>query len=320
MSTEALALLAYSPGLGKLLEERLPPKVMEIDGEGPRVAEMEDRADEGMGPRKKRVITAIEKAAFTGKGDKPVVVQLYREYARKVNNAMADSGEGVDGKYEGKRNAAGEPEGRGVYWFADGDAYIGEWKAGEREGCGVYRFASGDVYEGEWKAGKQEGRGVFRYADGEVYSGFYKQGARVGEGIKWMADGQRAARRRDGEGVEWISLEEARQTAERLGLPLPSQRPADGNVYEGERNAAGEYEGRGVMRFANGDVYDGEYKAGKMEGRGVYRYADGDVYDGEWKAGKAEGRARRLLVCQWQRLRGHVQGWKEGGARRLPLP
>ncbi|EOD20102.1 hypothetical protein EMIHUDRAFT_355350, partial [Emiliania huxleyi CCMP1516] len=63
--------LAYFPGLGKLLEERLTPKVVEIDGDGPRVAEMEDRADEGMGPRNKRVIAAIEAASFTGKGDKP---------------------------------------------------------------------------------------------------------------------------------------------------------------------------------------------------------------------------------------------------------
>jgi len=69
VSTEALARLAYYEGLGKLLEERLPPKVIEIDGEGPRVTEAEDRADEGMGPRNKRVIAAIEEAAFTGKGD-----------------------------------------------------------------------------------------------------------------------------------------------------------------------------------------------------------------------------------------------------------
>ena len=62
MSTEALARLAYFPGLGKLLEERLPPKVIEIDDEGPRVAEMEDRADEGMGPRIERVIAAIQEA------------------------------------------------------------------------------------------------------------------------------------------------------------------------------------------------------------------------------------------------------------------
>ena len=72
MSTEAIAWLAFFSGLGKLLEERLPPKVIEIDGEGPRVAEAEDRAEEGMGPRNRRVIAAIQEAAFTGKGDKPV--------------------------------------------------------------------------------------------------------------------------------------------------------------------------------------------------------------------------------------------------------
>ena len=149
VSTEALARLAYFPGLGELVEERLPPKVVEIDGAGPRVAEMEDRADEGMGPRNERVIAAIEAASFTGKGDKPVVVQLYRDYAVKVNNAMNASGEKVKFEYEGERNAAGEREGRGVERYADGDVYDGEWKAGEREGRGVYRWADGRVYEGE---------------------------------------------------------------------------------------------------------------------------------------------------------------------------
>ena len=172
------------------------------------MAEMEDRADEGMGPRNKRVIAAIEEAAFTGKGDKPVVVQLYRAYATKVNNAMADSGEGVEGEYEGEYNAAGEFEGRSVM-----------------------RYANGDVYEGEYKAGEKEGRGVYRYANGNVESGFYKQGADVGEGVRWMADGQGAARLRDGNPVEMISLEEARQTAERLGLPIPSPLPV---ASEGE--------------------------------------------------------------------------------------
>ena len=62
-------------------------------------------------------------------------------------------------------------------------------------------------------------------------------------------------------------------------------------LYEGERNAAGQMEGRGTARYADGDVYKGEWKAGKEEGRGTYRYADGDVYEGAWKAGKFEGRS-----------------------------
>ena len=86
-----------------------------------------------------------------------------------------------------------------------------------------------------------------------------------------------------------------------------------GGVYEGEHNWAGQMEGRGTLRLASGDVYEGEwkadkkegrgtiwlvggdmyegeYKAGKEEGHGTCRYADGDVYEGEWKAGKMEGR------------------------------
>ena len=64
---------------------------------------------------------------------------------------------------------------------------------------------------------------------------------------------------------------------------------ADGAVYEGEFKA-GKAEGRGKHRTAVGDVYEGELKAGKREGRGIYRYANGDVYEGELKAGKKEGR------------------------------
>ena len=41
--------------------------------------------------------------------------------------------------------------------------------------------------------------------------------------------------------------------------------------------------GRGKYVFANGDVYEGEWKDGKQEGRGTYSFANGNVYDGKWK-------------------------------------
>lgn len=46
---------------------------------------------------------------------------------------------------------------------------------------------------------------------------------------------------------------------------------------------------RGVLKFDNGDVYEGELKDGKMNGRGVYRFAYGDVLEGEWEDGKING-------------------------------
>ena len=152
----------------------------------------------------------------------------------------------MEGEYGGEGNAAGEREGRGVFRFANGDVYDGEYKAGEREGLGVEQYADGEVYDGEWKADKREGRGVERYADGTVDSCLYKPGtwSREGvgwaafsrrrfyqEGVRWEADGRRAARLHDEEEEEEISLEEARQTAERLGLPIPSPLPG---ATEGE--------------------------------------------------------------------------------------
>ena len=68
---------------------------------------------------------------------------------------------------------------------------------------------------------------------------------------------------------------------------------ANGDVYEGEWKA-GQREGRGTFRFADSAVYEGEYKADKKEGRGTYRYADGAVYEGEWKAGMMESRGNNF--------------------------
>jgi hypothetical protein len=42
--------------------------------------------------------------------------------------------------------------------------------------------------------------------------------------------------------------------------------------YVGQRNAAGQCEGRGEYRFASGSVYKGECKANNKEGRGTYTW------------------------------------------------
>jgi len=45
------------------------------------------------------------------------------------------------------------------------------------------------------------------------------------------------------------------------------------------------------LRYANGDVYNGQWKDGKPDGKGAMRYyANGDFYDGMWKHGKPDGR------------------------------
>ena len=65
----------------------------------------------------------------------------------------------------------------------------------------------------------------------------------------------------------------------------------DGKPHgEGERNAAGEREGFGVMVFVSGDMYEGQWRAGRPEGEGTYHYATGNRYEGQFVAGKREGK------------------------------
>ena len=65
-------------------------------------------------------------------------------------------------------------------------------------------------------------------------------------------------------------------------------RYASGRVYEGNWTSDMRH-GRGYEKYANSNVYDGEFAKGKAEGKGVYSWANGEIYDGEWKAGLKNG-------------------------------
>ena len=47
-------------------------------------------------------------------------------------------------------------EGKGIYYYNDGDRYEGDFKNGKREGKGIEYYNNGDRYEGDWKKGKKE--------------------------------------------------------------------------------------------------------------------------------------------------------------------
>ena len=129
----------------------------------------------------------------------------------------------TEGRYEGERNDNGEWEGKGVYHFADGTWYEGEFVASMRHGYGTIHYGSGSSYEGQWRNGLKHGTGTYRWADGRVEVGFYENEQSVGEGCMWSADGRSAWRIvDDGAYVEEISLEEARRVAvERVGVAVP---------------------------------------------------------------------------------------------------
>lgn len=58
----------------------------------------------------------------------------------------------------------------------------------------------------------------------------------------------------------------------------------------------------GKYTYANGDVYEGQWKNGKKDGKGkdgykvigTMNYANGDKYDGQWKDDKKSGLGKRF--------------------------
>ena len=81
-------------------------------------------------------------------------------------------------------------------------------------------------------------------------------------------------------GNKKIKLSEASDNEEKI----------DVDTYEGEYNADLKKEGRGIFRFTNGDIYEGEFKNDKFEGKGLFRFVNGSTYQGDFKDDKREGR------------------------------
>jgi hypothetical protein len=50
-------------------------------------------------------------------------------------------------------------------------AATAEKPQGKKTGKGLYKYANGDVYDGEWKDGSMNGYGVYTSNDGGKYKG-----------------------------------------------------------------------------------------------------------------------------------------------------
>jgi hypothetical protein len=48
----------------------------------------------------------------------------------------------------------------------------------------------------------------------------------------------------------------------------------------------GMFNGTGIFKYKDGNVYEGGFKDNKKDGKGKLLEADGTSYDGEWKDGK----------------------------------
>jgi hypothetical protein len=82
--------------------------------------------------------------------------------------------------YQGDKNQAGQPHGKGKYNWPTGDSYEGDWNNGQITGKGIYRFHNGSAYDGDFVQAKKHGKGTwiadFGYQQGEFRNDHFVQG------------------------------------------------------------------------------------------------------------------------------------------------
>lgn len=117
---------------------------------------------------------------------------------------------------------------------------------------------------------------------------------------------------------EAIYLGQMNDHNERHGLGV--MKYANGRQFEGNwRNNV--RNGRGFERYHNGNTYFGSFKDGKAHGKGVYTWQNGEVYDGEWDQGLKhgygiwKGSQNDSYIGEWNKSRAHGYGvhtWPNG--------
>ena len=94
------------------------------------------------------------------------------------------------GKYEGNIKD-GNKEGKGIFYYKNGNKYDGEWKDNKKNGKGIMYYSNGNKYEGDWVNNDREGKGTLDLASGDKYVGEWKGDDKHGKGIYYYKNGDR---------------------------------------------------------------------------------------------------------------------------------
>ena len=99
------------------------------------------------------------------------------------------NGERYEGEYRDDKK-----EGMGVYTWPSGARYEGQYLENKRHGKGTYLFASGeragDSYTGEWVANNMDGKGTYSYKNTDVYVGGFLESKQHGPGELSTSNGE----------------------------------------------------------------------------------------------------------------------------------
>ncbi|KAK7194410.1 MORN repeat/FYVE zinc finger containing protein [Novymonas esmeraldas] len=161
--------------------------------------------------------------------------------------------------------------------YQSGDRYGGDWVDGVFHGDGVL-VTSTFTYQGTWREGLMQGRGTISYT--RKYVDHQPRSTSGGDGSGGVAGGVSHLLLK---GLSYVSPFDLVATA-----PAPKE-------YIGDFDAQHYRHGVGLMRYFNGDVYEGEWRDNCRHGRGTLRRPDGEVYDGDWAVDQRHGHGKILF-------------------------
>ncbi|NBV71953.1 MAG: hypothetical protein EBR60_07925 [Burkholderiaceae bacterium] len=82
----------------------------------------------------------------------------------------------------------------------------------------------------------------------------------------------------------------SRLSNEKINIPLANKilKYQNGDTYEGTLKD-NKYHGKGIYKFSTGSVYEGDFRNGKFHGDATYKFSDGRIYIGKFLKGKKSG-------------------------------
>lgn len=149
------------------------------------------------------------------------------------------------GRYEGQC-VDGVGEGQGVYYYNNGDRYVGGWYAKNRHGAGIVTASDGKTMEGQWRNGVAYDNFTIKWPNGSRYVGIIENDVPHGEGTMTFANG---------------------------------------DSYTGQF-AKNLKQGQGIMKWSSGLQYEGRYENDLPNGFGIYTLPDGNRFEGMFVDGQ----------------------------------
>lgn len=70
--------------------------------------------------------------------------------------------------------------------------------------------------------------------------------------------------------------------------------------------------GKGIYKWGDGRIFEGQYVDDRKQGIGIYLWADGRAYHGEWNAGKQHGTGFYIVPDEGDTLKIKKGTWLNG--------